>query len=82
MISRNRFYTYPDLTDDSVFAVKDKLVIDFKPVSKDYRAVESELQDKVVYELEQNFYLAKAAEKNEVEITGPLLGSSVEVSGQ
>lgn len=72
----------PDLSDDSVFAVKDKLVVNFRPVSKGYRAVESELQGKVVYELEQNFHLAKAAVRNEAEITGPLLGMSIEANGQ
>ena len=70
------------MTDDSVFAVKDKLVVDFKPVREGYCAVESELQNKVVYELEQDFHLAKAADESQVEITGPVLGMSIEVNGQ
>lgn len=69
-----------DLTDDSVFAVKDKLVIDFKRVSKSYRAPEQDLQDKVVFELQQDFHLVKSVRKDDVQITGPTLGMSVEIT--
>lgn len=60
-----------DLADDSVFAVKEKLVIDFKPVSQGFRAAEHDLQDKVVYELQQDFHLVRAVRKDDAEITSP-----------
>lgn len=45
--------------DDSVFAVKDKLIVDFKPISKDFKAPK-ELEGKMQFELEQDFRLERA----------------------
>lgn len=53
-----------DLSDDSVFAVKDKLIVNFKPLSKGYQPP-AEYQGKMKYELEQNFWLQKAEAKGE-----------------
>jgi hypothetical protein len=53
-----------DLTDDSVFAVKDKLIVNFKPVSKNYQAP-ADLQGKLKYELEQNFWLQASEHKGD-----------------
>lgn len=53
-----------DLEDDSVFAVKDRLIVDFKPVSKDYKPPQG-CEGKMKYELEQNFWLPKATSKND-----------------
>lgn len=47
------------LKDDAVFAVKDSLVIDFKPIPKDYQAP-ADLEGHMKYELKQDFHLLKA----------------------
>ncbi|EKD02511.1 catechol 1,2-dioxygenase 1 [Trichosporon asahii var. asahii CBS 8904] len=46
------------LTDDAVFAVKDKLIVDFKPIPKDYVPPKG-LEGKMKYELEQDFRLER-----------------------
>jgi catechol 1,2-dioxygenase len=47
------------LKDDAVFAVKDKLVVEYKPISKDF-IPPPELEGKMVYELEQDIRLQRA----------------------
>jgi catechol 1,2-dioxygenase len=48
------------LKDDSVFAVKDDLVVDFKPISAETKGkVAQDLQGKMVYELQQDFHLQR-----------------------
>jgi catechol 1,2-dioxygenase len=71
---------FADLDDDSVFAVKDKLVVNFKPISKDYKPPAG-LEGKMVFELEQNFVLAKADKEGELDIQAPMTGLSVETNG-
>lgn len=46
------------LTDDAVFAVKDKLIVDFKPIAKDYVPPKG-LEGKMKFELEQDFRLER-----------------------
>ncbi|KLT45721.1 aromatic compound dioxygenase [Cutaneotrichosporon oleaginosum] len=48
------------LKDDAVFAVKDELVVEYKPISKDYKQPEG-LDGEVVWELQQDFRLPAAA---------------------
>ncbi|BEI80365.1 hypothetical protein CcaverHIS002_0108940 [Cutaneotrichosporon cavernicola] len=47
------------LKDDSVFAVKDNLIVDFKPIPKDYQAPAG-LENRMVHELQQDFHLQRA----------------------
>ncbi|CAD6584171.1 MAG: hypothetical protein CYPHOPRED_002631 [Cyphobasidiales sp. Tagirdzhanova-0007] len=68
------------LSDDSVFAVKDKLVVEFLPISKTYKAPAG-LENKMVYELEQNFILPTAQNKGEYIVGAPLTGMTSEVHG-
>lgn len=46
------------LKNDSVFAVKEKLIVDFKPIPPDFKPP-PELEGKMVYELVQNFRLQR-----------------------
>jgi len=50
--------TYIDLKDDSVFAVKNELVVDFQPIPKDFKEP-AELRGKLRYELEHDFHLVR-----------------------
>ncbi|RSH77420.1 uncharacterized protein EHS24_003386 [Apiotrichum porosum] len=47
------------LKDDSVFAVKDDLVVNFKPISANF-AAPSDLVGRMKYELEQDFHLERS----------------------
>jgi len=47
-----------DLEDDSVFAVKNDLVVNFQPIPKDFKAP-AELREKLVYELKHDFHLER-----------------------
>lgn len=48
------------LKDDSVFAVKDNLIVDFKPLSDSTKSnLSKECQDKVLFELQQDFHLQR-----------------------
>ena len=49
----------PDLKDDSVFAVKDNLIVTYKPISEDYQAP-ADLTGKMKFELQVDFHLQKA----------------------
>ena len=63
-----------------MFAVKDKLVVEFLPISKTYKAPAG-LENKMVYELEQNFILPTAQNKGEYIVGAPLTGMTSEVHG-
>ncbi|WOO79844.1 Catechol 1,2-dioxygenase [Vanrija pseudolonga] len=47
------------LTDDAVFAVRDKLIVHFQPISKSYTPPK-DCEGKMKFELEQDFHLQKA----------------------
>lgn len=47
-----------DLKNDSVFAVKNNLIVDFQPIPKGFKFA-TELYGKLVYELEHDFYLER-----------------------
>jgi catechol 1,2-dioxygenase len=50
------------LKDDSVFAVKNELIVDFKPVTAETKvSVPADFQGKMVYELQQDFHLQATA---------------------
>ena len=74
------YISFTDLRDDSVFAVKDKLVVEFQPISKTYKTPAG-LEDKMVYELEQNFILPKAEHKGDFVLNAPLAGMAIETHG-
>lgn len=49
------------LKDDAVFAVKDDLIVDFKPITEETKAKAApEVRDKLQYELVQDFHLQRA----------------------
>jgi catechol 1,2-dioxygenase len=68
-----------DLSDDSVFAVKDKLIVNFNPLSKGYQPP-AEYEGKIKYELEQNFWLAKATEKGDATVESSI-GVAIATNG-
>ncbi|BEI94975.1 uncharacterized protein CcaverHIS019_0705560 [Cutaneotrichosporon cavernicola] len=47
------------LKDDAVFAVKDNLIVEYKPISKDYKQPHG-IDGEVIYELKQDFRLPAA----------------------
>lgn len=55
------------LADDAVFAVKDRLVVEYKPIPKDYQAP-ADLEGKMKYELEVNLHLQKAEVKGDAQV--------------
>lgn len=48
------------LADDAVFAVKDSLIVEYKPISKDYKQPEG-IDSEVIWELKQDFRLPAAS---------------------
>lgn len=57
----------PDLNDDSVFAVKDKLIVNFNPIPASYQAPAG-LEGKMKYELEYNIYLSKETKEHNAQV--------------
>lgn len=76
----NAYFVNVDLDDDSVFAVKDKLIVKFNPVSDKYQAP-AELQGKMKYELRQDFHLQKATKKGDIQVEGTSVGLSIVQNG-
>ena len=69
-----------DLDDDSVFAVKDKLIVKFNTISKSYQAP-ADLKDRMVYELQQDFHLQKSTKPGDVIVEGTSAGISIAQNG-
>lgn len=55
------------LSDDAVFAVKDRLVVDYKPISSSYQAP-ADLEGKMKYELQVDLRLQKAEKKGDAQV--------------
>ena len=74
------FSASSDLADDSVFAVKDKLIVNFKPLSKGYQPP-AEYEGKMKYELEQNFWLQPATKEDNAAVVESNVGVAIATNG-